>query len=41
MSGCATVGFHKRDDKWMITHEHYSVPFYMKPPYKASLDLKP
>jgi ketosteroid isomerase-like protein len=37
----ATVGFHKRDDKWMITHEHYSVPFYMKPPYKASLDLKP
>jgi uncharacterized protein (TIGR02246 family) len=37
----ATVGFRKRDGKWMIIHEHYSVPFYMEPPYKASLDLKP
>ncbi len=37
----ATAGFHKSDDRWMITHEHYSVPFYMEPPYQASLDLKP
>lgn len=37
----ATVGFRKRDGEWMITHEHYSAPFYMEPPYKASLDLKP
>ena len=37
----ATVGLRKRDGKWTIRHEHYSVPFYMEPPYKASLDLKP
>jgi uncharacterized protein (TIGR02246 family) len=37
----ATVGLRKRDGTWKITHEHYSVPFYMKPPFKASLDLKP
>lgn len=37
----ATVGFCKMDGKWAITHEHYSVPFSMEPPYKASLDLTP
>lgn len=37
----ATVGFRKFGGRWMITHEHFSVPFYMEPPYKASLDLKP
>jgi ketosteroid isomerase-like protein len=37
----ATVGFRNIDGRWMIAHEHYSVPFYMEPPYKASLDLKP
>jgi ketosteroid isomerase-like protein len=37
----ATVGLRKRDGAWTIAHEHYSVPFYMQPPYKASLDLKP
>jgi ketosteroid isomerase-like protein len=37
----ATVGLRKRNGSWLITHEHYSVPFYMQPPYKASLDLKP
>jgi uncharacterized protein (TIGR02246 family) len=37
----ATVCFRKVDGKWRVTHEHVSVPFYMEPPYKASLDLKP
>ena len=37
----ATVGFRNIDGRWMTAHEHYSVPFYMEPPYKASLDLKP
>jgi uncharacterized protein (TIGR02246 family) len=37
----ATVGLRKLNGTWLITHEHYSVPFYMEPPYKASLDLKP
>jgi uncharacterized protein (TIGR02246 family) len=36
----ATVGFRKIDGKWMITHEHVSVPFDMET-YKASLNLKP
>jgi uncharacterized protein (TIGR02246 family) len=37
----ATLGLVKSDGKWTIRHEHYSMPFYMSPPYKASLDLKP
>jgi uncharacterized protein (TIGR02246 family) len=37
----ATLGLVKSDGRWTIRHEHYSVPFYMEPPYKASLDLKP
>ena len=35
----ATVCFRKIDSKWMITHEHASVPFDVKG--LASLDLKP
>jgi ketosteroid isomerase-like protein len=31
----ATVGFRKMDGMWTITHEHYSVPFYMEPPLKS------
>lgn len=37
----ATFGFRKINGKWMIAHEHLSVPYEMEPPYKASLDLKP
>jgi ketosteroid isomerase-like protein len=37
----ATVCFRKIDGKWKVVHEHVSVPFYMEPPYRASLDLKP
>lgn len=37
----ATVGFRKIDGTWMITHEHFSVPFYMDGSYKAAVDLKP
>ena len=37
----ATVCFRKIEGKWKVAHEHVSVPFYMEPPYKASLDLKP
>lgn len=36
-----TVGFRKIDGKWLVTHEHISVPFYMEPPFKAAVDLKP
>src|SRR3984893_4640417 len=35
-----TVCFHKIDGKWMVTHEHHSVPFDVESG-KASLDLKP
>ncbi len=27
--------------KWLITHEHVSVPFYMEDSYRAAVDLKP
>ena len=36
----ATVCFQKIDDKWVIIHEHQSVPFNVETG-KASLDLKP
>jgi uncharacterized protein (TIGR02246 family) len=35
-----TVCYRKFDGKWMVTHEHHSVPFDMENG-KASLDLKP
>lgn len=37
----ATVGYRKIDGKRRITHEHFSAPFEMTPPYKALLNLKP
>jgi uncharacterized protein (TIGR02246 family) len=36
----STVCYRKIDGKWMITHEHNSVPFDVKSG-KASLELKP
>ncbi len=35
-----TVCFRKIDEKWMVTHEHNSVPFDVESG-KASLDFKP
>lgn len=37
----ATIGFQRIDGKWMVMHEHVSVPFYMDGSYKAAVDLKP
>jgi uncharacterized protein (TIGR02246 family) len=31
----------KINGKWLITHEHVSVPFYMDGSYRAAVDLKP
>jgi ketosteroid isomerase-like protein len=36
----ATIGFRRADGRWVITHEHSSVPFDMTSG-KVSLDLKP
>jgi ketosteroid isomerase-like protein len=36
-----TVCFRRIEGKWMITHSHESVPFYMDGSYKAAVDLKP
>lgn len=36
-----TVCCRKIDGKWMVTHEHVSVPFYMDGTVKAAVDLKP
>jgi PhnB protein len=37
----ATVGCRKIADRWKVTHEHSSVPFYMDGSYKAAVDLRP
>jgi uncharacterized protein (TIGR02246 family) len=37
----ATVCYRKIDGKWLVTHEHASVPFYMDGSYRAAVDLKP
>lgn len=37
----ATLGLRKIDGRWMIVHEHESVPFYMDGSYKAAIDLVP
>jgi len=37
----ATVCFRKTNGKWMATHEHVSVPFYMDGSVRAAVDLTP
>jgi ketosteroid isomerase-like protein len=41
MCGCVTACYRKIKGKWLITHEHVSVPFYMDGSYRAAVDLKP
>jgi len=37
----ATAGYRKIDGRWLVAHEHVSVPFYMDGSLKAAVDLKP
>ena len=37
----ATICYRRIDGKWMVMHEHVSVPFYMDGSFKAAVDLKP
>ena len=37
----ATVVYRKVGDRWVITHEHSSVPFYMDGSLEAAVDLAP
>jgi uncharacterized protein (TIGR02246 family) len=37
----ATVCFRKSNGKWLITHEHVSVPLYMDGSDRAAVSLKP
>jgi ketosteroid isomerase-like protein len=37
----ATKGLRKIDGRWLITHEHDSVPFEMDGSLRASVDLQP
>ena len=37
----STVCFTKTTGKWMVAHEHVSVPFYMDGSERAAVDLKP
>jgi ketosteroid isomerase-like protein len=36
-----TLGFRKNDGRWLITHEHQSVPFEMDGSFQASVGLRP
>jgi ketosteroid isomerase-like protein len=36
-----TVGLRRVDGRWLIAHEHQSVPFDMDGSFRASIDLKP
>ena len=36
-----TICFRKIDHRWLITHVHESVPFYMDGTFKAAVDLQP
>ncbi|MGH9858125.1 MAG: nuclear transport factor 2 family protein [Acidobacteriota bacterium] len=36
-----TVGFRKIGGRWLVTHEHTSVPLFMDGSNKAAVDLKP
>ncbi|MCI0618009.1 nuclear transport factor 2 family protein, partial [bacterium] len=36
-----TIGLSKVNDRWLIVHEHVSVPLYMDGSDKAAVDLKP
>ena len=36
-----TLGLGKIDGRWLITHEHQSVPFEMDGSFRASVDLQP
>ena len=36
-----TLGLRRIDGKWLVTHEHSSVPFYMDGSFRAAVDLQP
>jgi ketosteroid isomerase-like protein len=37
----ATAGYRKIDGRWLIAHDHVSVPFHMDGSLRAAVDLKP
>ena len=36
-----TLGLRKIDGRWLVTHEHESVPFEMDGSFRASIGLRP
>ncbi|MFD9697941.1 YybH family protein [Lentzea sp. NPDC059081] len=36
-----TVGLRRRDGRWVVVHEHQSVPFHMDGSFLAATDLEP
>ncbi len=36
-----TLGLRKQGERWLVAHEHVSVPFHMDGSMRAALDLKP
>jgi len=37
----ATAGYRRQDGRWLIAHEHISVPFYMDGSFSPAVDLEP
>ena len=36
-----TLGLRRIEGRWLIVHEHESVPFYMDGSFRAAIDLRP
>ncbi|GAA0473805.1 ketosteroid isomerase [Paractinoplanes deccanensis] len=36
-----TLGLRRIDGRWLVTHEHESVPFHMDAEMRAAIDLQP
>jgi len=36
-----TLGLRRIDGRWLVTHEHQSVPFHMDAEMRAAIDLQP
>lgn len=36
-----TIGLRRVDGRWLVVHEHESVPFLMDGSFAAAVDLKP
>lgn len=36
-----TIGFRQQDGRWLVVHEHVSIPVRMEPPFAGAFNLAP